>query len=156
MENQGKYDHFFPTNVSQKLVELIENSAGELTANWLNDVKKNTKTPMYQNFNEKDLYQRAFRVYSQLGKWLSRDTSKEEIKNYWTSLGRERRKECFVLSEVIQAVALVRRHLWNKVQSEGLLDSAYDLFQAMELYNQVTLFFDRAIYYTAVGYESAE
>jgi len=156
MENQGKYDHFFLTNVSQKLVELIENSADELTMNWLSDVKKSAKTPTYGNFNEKELFQRAFRVYSQLGKWLSRDTSKEEVKSYWTSLGRQRRQEDFALSEVIQAIALLRRHLWNKVQSEGLLDSAYDLFQAMELYNQVTLFFDRAVYYTALGYESAE
>jgi len=154
MEYQGKYDHFFLTNVSQKLVELIERNADELTASWLADVKKNSRTPTYQAFNEKDLYQRAFKVYSQLGKWLSRDTSSEEIRNYWASLGRERRKENFALSEVIHAVALLRRHLWNKVQAEGLLDSAYDLFQAMELYNQVMLFFDWAIYYSAVGYES--
>jgi hypothetical protein len=155
MEYQGKYDHFFLTNVAQKLVDLIERSADELTLNWLADIKKNAKTPTYQAFNEQDLYQRAFRVFSQLGKWLSRDTSNEEIRSYWTSLGQARRKENYALSEVIHAVALIRRHLWNKVQAEGLLDSAYDLFQAMELYNRVMLFFDRAIYYTAVGYESA-
>ena len=156
MEYEGKYDHFFLTNVSQKLVELIEKSADELTVNWLNNVKKNAKTPTYGRFNEKDLYQRAYRVYSQLGKWLSRDTSQEEIKSYWTGLGLARRREGFSLSEVIHAIALLRRHLWSKVQSEGLLDSAYDLFQAMELYNQVTLFFDRAVFYAAFGFETAE
>jgi hypothetical protein len=154
MPLEGRHDQFFPSNVSQKLVELIENNADELTNNWLKDIKLNTKTPTYQSYNEKELYQRAFRVYSQLGKWISRDTSKEEIKSYWTSLGIKRREEKFPLSEIVLAIALVRRHLWQKIQSEGLLDSAYDLFQAMELYNRVTVFFDRAIYYTVLGYES--
>ncbi len=154
MPLEGRQDQFLPSSVSRKLVELIENNAEELTNNWLKDIKQNTKTPTYQSFNEKELYQRAFRVYSQLGKWISGETSKEEIKSYWTSLGKKRREERFPLSEIVQAISLVRRHLWQKVQSEGLLDSAYDLFQAMELYNRVIVFFDRAIYYTVLGYES--
>ncbi len=36
---------------------------------------------------------------------------------------------------------------------EGLLDTTYDLYQAIELNDRVTLFFDRAIFFTAVGYE---
>jgi len=36
---------------------------------------------------------------------------------------------------------------------EGLLDTPYDLYQAIELNNRVSLFFDRAIFYTACGYE---
>jgi hypothetical protein len=127
-----------------------------LTKSWLRDVKQNIKMPTCRAFDEKELYQRAFKVYSQLGKWISRDTSVEEIKSYWTGLGRQRRKEGFILSEVLLAVAMVRRHLWNKVQSEGLLDSAYDLYQAMDLFSHVTLFFDRAIYFTAVGFEAED
>lgn len=156
MEFEGKVDRFFPSSVSQKLVELIEKNADELTKSWLRDVKQNIKMPTYRAFDEQELYQRAFKVYSQLGKWISRDTSIDEIKKYWTSLGRQRRKEGFILSEVLLAVAMVRRHLWNKIQSEGLLDSAYDLYQAMDLFGHVTLFFDRAIYYTAVGYEAED
>jgi hypothetical protein len=73
---------------------------------------------------------------------------------YWTGLGKQRRKEGFALSEILIALSLVRQRLWKKVQSEGLLDTAYDLYQAMELYNRVTLFFDSAVFYTAVGYEA--
>ncbi len=51
------------------------------------------------------------------------------------------------------SLSLLRRRLWQKVQSEGLLDTALDLFQAMELHNRVVLFFDRALYYAVVGYE---
>jgi len=156
MEFNGRYDCFFPSNVSQKLVKIIEDNAHELTARWLDEVKKNSNTPRYQTYDDKELYHRAYAVYSQLGKWISRDTSKDEIKGYWTSLGKQRRREGFALSEIVLALALVRRNLWQKVQSEGLLDSAYDLYQAMDLYNCVMQFFDRATFFTAVGYESRE
>ena len=157
MEYQGKYDVFFPSNVAQKLVALIESNADELTKNWLEDVKKHSGAPTYVKYeDEKELYQRVFRVFSQLGKWISRDASKEDIRVYWTGLGKQRRQEGFALSEIIIALALVRQRLWKKVQSEGLLDTAYDLYQAMELYNRVTLFFDSAVFYTAVGYETGD
>jgi hypothetical protein len=68
-------------------------------------------------------------------------------------LGAQRREEGFSLAEVIQALIIARRHIWLKVQSEGFLDTILDLNQAMELSNRVVLFFDRAIVYTAVGYE---
>jgi hypothetical protein len=155
MEFQGRYDHFFPSDVAHKLVEMIEKNADELTKNWLDNVKKHANTPTYGKYgDEAELYQRAYRVFSQLSKWISRDTSPEEIKNYWTGLGKQRRREGFALSEIVLAIAMVRQELWRKVQTEGLLDTAYDLYQAMELYNRVSLFFDKAVFFTAIGYEN--
>ncbi len=141
------------STVSEKLVDLIERNANELTMNWLNDVCKDECTPSYHNFDKLKLYDRAFEVYSQLGKWISRETTKEEIAKHYINLGTERRQEGFSLSEVIHALILVRRHLWLKILGEGLLDTALDLYQAIELNNRVTLFFDRAIYYITIGYE---
>jgi len=138
--------------VSEKLVDLIERNANELTMNWLNDVCKDECTPTYHNFDKLKLYERAFEVFSQLGKWISRETTKEEIAQHYISLGAQRREEGFPLSEVIHALILVRRHLWRKVLGEGLLDTMLDLYQAIELNNRVTLFFDRAIYNIIIGY----
>ena len=157
MKSQGRYDPFFPSDVAHKLVEMIEKNADELTKNWLHNVKKHSSTPTYARYgDETELYKRAFRVFSQLSKWISRDTSPEDVKSYWTGLGRQRRREGFLLSEVVLAIALVRQELWRKVQTEGLLDTAYDLYQAMELSNRVALFFDKAVFFTAVGFEHEE
>ncbi|OGD30139.1 MAG: hypothetical protein A2Y56_09905 [Candidatus Aminicenantes bacterium RBG_13_63_10] len=75
---------------------------------------------------------------------------------FWTGLGRQRRQEGFALSEIIQAVHLVRKQLWRKIQSEGLLDNALDLLMAIDLYNHVIGFFDRAVLYAVQGYESPD
>lgn len=139
--------------IFQKLVDLIERNAAELTNNWLADVRREMSQTTYQKFDNIELYNRAFRVYSQLGRWISRETTKEDIARDYMALGAERRKEGFALSEVIHALILIRRNLWKKILAEGVLDTTLDLYQAIELNNRVTLFFDRAIYYTAVGYE---
>jgi hypothetical protein len=57
---------------------------------------------------------------------------------------------------VVQALIRMRVHLWRKVLSEGLLDTAYELNQAIELNTQVVRYFDRAIYFTIVGYMKKE
>jgi len=142
--------------VSENLVSLIESAADELTRRYLEDVKKNANLPTYRNFDPDELYRRAHRVYSQLGNWLSQETSKDEIKSYWTALGNRRREEGIPLPEIILTLSLLRRHLWLKVQSDGLLDSALDLYQALELNNRVVSFFDKAMYFAACGYEGKE
>ena len=142
--------------LSRKLVDLVERNADMLTKRWLNDVKKHPGTGTYHTYDESQLYQRAFSVYSQFDKWMSHETTKEDIENIYTALGKQRRQEGFALSEVIQALTITRRHIWLLVSSEGLLDTALDLYQAIDLINRSVLFFDRAIYFTAVGFETKD
>lgn len=140
------------TPVAQRLVKLIENDADELAMNWHNDVCKNVKLSSYHHFDKRELYNRAYEVYSHLGKWIAWETSREEVAEQYTAHGAQRRQQNFELAEVIQALILMRVHLWRKVLSEGLLDHAYELNQAIELNIQVVRYFDRAIYFTIVGY----
>ena len=140
-------------SVLTRLVDLIERNAADLTNSWLDQVRHEAGLHNYQRLDNSDLFNRAYRVYSHLGKWISRETTKEEIARDYIALGAQRRKEGFALSEVIQALFLIRRTLWRKIMDEGLLDTTYDLYQAIELNDRVTLFFDRAVFFTAVGYE---
>ena len=134
-------------------MSIIETHAQELTENLLKDLQRNEGTPTYHQHDEKELYDRAFQVYRHLGKWISQETTKEEIAKHYTDLGAQRSREGFSLSEVIQALILTRRHLWFKILAEGFLDTALDLTQEIDLSNRIVRFFDRAIYYAAVGYE---
>jgi len=149
--NTTKSKSFIPAY--QRLVKLIESHADELSRNLIQDLQKRDSTATFRTYDEKEIYERAFNVYSHLGKWISRETTKEEIAKHFTALGAKRRKEGFALSEIIQALIMTRRRLWLKILAEGLLDNALDLNQALDLNNRVILFFDRAIFYTAVGYQ---
>lgn len=141
--------------LSSKLVELIEHSADQLSRKFVDLVRTHEFTPGYHTFDQKKLYDRAFVVYSQLGKWLSTETTREEVISVYKELGAQRRREGFALSEVMQALIITKRLLWSKIESEGLLDTALDFNQALELRNQTAQFFDRALVSAARGYEAA-
>lgn len=138
---------------AKNLVDLIERNAEDLTLKWLDTVKNTESMPTYRTYDEKKLYHRAFRVYSQLEKWISLETTKGDIAKHYTALGAQRCVEGFNLSEVLQSLIIQRRILWLKVQSDGFLDTALDMKTALELNNRVILFFDRASFYVARGYE---
>ncbi len=135
-----------------RLVKLIEQDAHQLAEAWLKDVNKNTKLPFYHNFDDKDLFNRAKQVYGHLSKWIAWETSREDVAAQYIQHGVQRHQQQFPLSEVVQALILMRVHLWRKVLAEGLLDTAEELNQALELNTQIVRYFDRAIYYTIVGF----
>ncbi|MDP8254912.1 MAG: RsbRD N-terminal domain-containing protein [Candidatus Alcyoniella australis] len=138
-----------------RLVELIEKNADDLTKRWIKEIRSNQQTPTYAEFDEQQLYEGTYSVYSELGKWIGKETTKQDVEQHYTSIGRQFRKEGLALSEVIQAMVLIKRHLWLKVLRDGLLDTVIDLHSALELNNRVVLFFDRAIYFSTIGYETA-
>jgi hypothetical protein len=48
---------------------------------------------------------------------------------------------------------LIKRHLWLYTLEKHFFDTSYEFQQALEFNNRVVLFFDRAIYFTTMGYE---
>lgn len=145
-----------PELICKQLVDLIERNAHRLTEAWLADVKRRPETPTYHGYQDDQLYERVHEVYRNLGKWVCRETTAADVGRVYTALGRQRHAEGFALSEVLEALILTRRHLWLLVLSEGFLDTALLLQQALDLNARAVLFFDRAMYFTALGYEQAQ
>lgn len=142
--------------ISQSLVELIEKNSEKLTQQWLADVRQNAHTPFYHTFNEDYLFERSLNMYKRLGHWLSIETPKDETARFFRKYGHERYREGFPLPELLYSFILFRRHLWLYILHGGFLDSAYELHRALELNNRVILFFDRALYNIAMGYDEAQ
>ncbi len=140
--------------LSQRLVDLVEGNSEKLTQRVIHDLKTHPGTKSYRKYDDAQLYQRTFRVYKNFGKWMSTETTVADIRRDYIVLGKQRRREGFAASEVVQALIIIRRHIWLLVESEGFLDSAFDLRLAIDLINHTVVFFDRAIYYTVVGFES--
>jgi len=137
-----------------KLLKLIEDNANELSQRLCKDLLSKEETKGYRSLSEDEVFKRVHDVYSNLGKWLSKDDDTvTEVEKAYTELGKKRFRENIPLNEVVLAFMLIKRHLWLYVREKQFLDSAYELYQALEMNNNVVYFFDRAIYYVTVGYE---
>lgn len=136
-----------------RLEAHIEEHADELTARLVRKVRADPRTTGYRRFDEAELGRRAHDVYAHLGRWLE-ETSEARVEEEYFRLGQIRRDEEIPLPEVVMALLLTRRNLWQFVESEGG-DTVLELRQQQDLELLVLRFFDRAIYHAVRGYQSA-
>jgi hypothetical protein len=138
--------------LSSRLVRMIEEHAEQLTQAVLDDLGKNPLTPSYHKLRREELRRRSYEVFHNFARWLVRETD-EAMENWYGELGSQRFAEGIPASEVIQALVLTKHHLQEYIRSAGLADSALELYQALEIHRLIGRFFDKAIYFTAKGYE---
>ena len=146
-----------------RLINLIEAHAESLTREVLEDMAANPRTPHFHGLAPEDMEERIFRLYRDLGKWIGTQ-QESNIEAEYVELGRRRSQEGVRLSELIYVVILCKKHLRNYIQRHGLIEPAgvvdhpdvlpVHMHGIQELNYMVGTFFDRALYYTARGYES--
>ncbi|HEY6290171.1 MAG TPA: hypothetical protein VI455_01235 [Terriglobia bacterium] len=139
--------------LSRRLIEMIEDHAEELTSLTLNDLRTSPRTPSYHTLSADQWRSRVYSVYRNLGNWLAEKTD-AKIETWYRALGEQRCDEGVALSEVIYALILTKKNLEGYVRNAGISDSAVELYRERELFHMLDYFFDRAMYYAAVGYEA--
>jgi len=138
------------------LVRLLERNADKLSQRMVNDIKKHPGATSYHTYDEKKLYKQTQQAYSHFFSWMADEISTEDVKKFYTAFAQQKRREGFALSEVVQALIITRRHIWLLIDSEGGLDSAFNLRLAIDIINRTVLFFDRAVYFTVLGFEAQD
>ena len=133
--------------LSDRLVRMIEHHADELTRALVGDLQSNPRTATYHRFFREAIHLRVYDVYKDLGSWLN-SKAEEDIEARYTELGKQRHAEGVPLSEVVYALTLTKYHLRDYIRVAGLVDSAIDLYQALDLQRLLGQFFDKAVYYT--------
>jgi len=136
----------------EELVKLIESRADELTELMVRKVRESPRMAAYHRFGDDELGERARLVYANLGKWLEA-ASEGLLEEEYFRLGKLRCQERVPLSQVIWALLLIRRNLWEFIELQGW-DTVSDLQRTLDLEILVVRFFDRAILHTVSGYES--
>jgi RsbT co-antagonist protein rsbRD N-terminal domain len=147
-----------------RLLLLIQAHAGALTAETLQDLTTNDRTPSFRRLGRAELESRVALLFNNLAKWIG-DPSDAAVRDEYEEMGRTRFREGVPASELLFAIILTKRHLRRYIREHGLVDFAGDritpnellpleLHSIQELNYQVGEFFDRALYYLLRGYES--
>ncbi len=142
--------------LSDRLIDVIEKNAERIAGIWLDDVTTNRSTAGYHPVNRQDLFQKAYTIISQFGRWLGGFYRDEDIRNFYMELGRERNRAGFKLSEVLSTLSLLKKDIWEFALSRGMWQKTLDIYMALELDRRIVVFFDKAAFYTTKGYERKE
>jgi hypothetical protein len=139
--------------LAYRLVRLIETHADKLADSALKLLQESEKTRGFANADsEADFRKAVFEIYTHLGEWVM-GKSEEDIARRYTEIGRKRASQGVLLSELNWAIVIAREALWEFLKAEDNLERPTEVFGELKLLQLLEQFFDRAIYYAAVGYE---
>ena len=130
----------------------MESHAEELTRGAVKKLQSSPLTRSYHRLSADDLHHRVFEVYHDLGRWLLKNTERA-IQDRYGELGEQRFNEGVPIAEVLWALLLTRDHLLQYVDTCMSGDSALELYREQELDRLIGRFFDRAVCYSAEGYQ---
>ena len=139
-------------HLSDRLIRIIENNAEEFAQSTVKKLRSSPRTESHHKLPDKDMYNRCYEVYHNLGRWLW-EKSDQAVQARFNELGERRRQEGIPLPEVLWALVLTKDRLLEYLAAYALADSAMELYQQQELDRLIGHFFDRAVCYTAAGYE---
>lgn len=141
---------------AQRLVRLIETHSDGLAASLLERTKESEKTRNYvDKVPPEDLRQRVYEIYHHLGQWLI--TKKEaDVEERYLEIGSLRCRQGVLPSQLLWAILLVRDNLLDFLNREAILERPSEVFGELEILQLLDQFFERAVYYAAVGYERSQ
>lgn len=138
-----------------RLMQLIESHADILAEGLLRKLKNSDQCQeLVRRVPGEELKKRAHEVYLHISDWLLSKTE-SEIEERYIGLGVRRARQGVPFSELLWTINTVKEHLWEFLEQEGLLEQPIDLYGDREMLQSLERFFDRALYFAAIGYENA-
>lgn len=138
-----------------RLVQLIEAHAENLSEGLARKLKSSDRCKRLSQLVPGDeMRRRGYELYRHLGDWIT-STTESEIEERYVGIGRRRALQGVPYSEFLWGITLTKEFLWEYLEREGLLEDPVELFGEMELLHTLERFFECALYYAAIGYESA-
>jgi len=135
-----------------RLVRLIETHSQALAACLLDRVENSEATPDYNKVPPEELRTYVGDVYGHLGDWLM---TKDELdlESRYLEVGSRRALQGVRLSQLVWVIILTKENLWEFIKKESVLERPVEVFGELEMLQLLDQFFDRAIYYAAIGHE---
>ncbi len=131
---------------STDLVRVIEREGRQLVEGLHGELKANLGTSYYRALGENEFFERVYSMFQRLAHWLvSKDDA--HIQRVAEERGKMRFAEGIPLGQVVLALMLTERHLWDYL---GATDRQVD----ESLRSTVITFFQKTVYSTARGYEA--
>jgi hypothetical protein len=138
--------------LAYRLLRLVEIHSDALATGLLERTSHSPFLPNYNNVPAEELRERVHEIYHHLAEWLL-GKGDLELERRYLEIGAKRAEQRVPLSQLIWAIILTKKNLWDFLKHEAVLDRPVEIAGELEVEELLDQFFDRAIYSAAMGYE---
>lgn len=111
---------------SYRLVRLIEAQADVLAAGLEEKVQAPPQVSPFRDISALELRERVYETYRHLGEWLL-GKNELDIEHRYREIGLRRAQQKVPLSEIVQAIVLIKENLREFLKSEAVMDRAIEI-----------------------------
>jgi len=142
--------------IALRLARLIESHSDQLAEGLLRKLHSSARAQiLLDKVPESEVRERANEIYRNLSDWLLNKTE-PEIGRVYVQLGRRRAEQGVSMSSLCWAIMKTEENLWEYLEGQAEHQSTIDILGSLELLRVLDQFFNRAIYYATLGYETAK
>jgi len=139
-----------------KLIQLMKTKAPDLSAELVRRIRASDKCKeLSLRVPEGEQEQHGLEILQDLTDWLSNETD-ATIEARYVALGIRRAGQKVPVCELCWAITIARECLWDYTQHECLLEEPVEFWGGVVMLRSLNSFFDRALYFAALGYAKAE
>ncbi len=142
--------------LSDTLVDVVESRAGHIAEAWLAEVREHPSTQTLAGLDGRWLQAETEFALSRLGRRLREEAPVGEVNEYYRHWGAELASRGCPLAEALSGLSLLKRAIWVGARGSGLWERPVEAYRILEMFTVVGVFFDRAAYHVARGYDSVE
>jgi hypothetical protein len=140
--------------LAYRMVRLIETHSQDLVRSLEQKINQSSRCGAYRNIPADELSRDVGDIYQHLGQWLLGKTE-TDIQNRYEAIGARRAAQRVPLSQVLWCISLVKENLWEYLRQEGSEEQITEIFGEIQILKLLEQFFDRAMYFAALGHERA-
>ena len=138
-----------------KLVQHMKANADRMSEELIQRIRNSTRcSELLRRVPAEEQKRYALDIYRDLTDWLAVEID-SLVETRYLNLGIRRAHQGVPFSDVFWAACIARDYLWEYVQQECLLEEPVEFWGGVVLLRSLNQFFDRALYFTLVGYQKA-
>ena len=139
--------------IGLNFVRLVESHSDQLAEGLLRKLESSTRAADLRKIPEAELRERIHEVYQNLSDWLLTKTD-ADIEQVYSRVGRRRAEQGVALSAFCWALMMTQENLWDFLENQGIRERPTAILGGFDLLRLLEQFFDRAVYYSIIGYET--
>ena len=138
--------------IDRVLIDTLNLRANDFAARWKDSIRKNPQLKHYNDMNDGALIEADTQFYPLLARTLDRGLDRSIVGNFFVTMGKERMKEGFPISEVIFALNLDQRTVIEYLMTEFAPENPMRMYQSMGALTHVAEFCLLASFYISKGF----